>query len=185
MARAVGLAATDEDFQALVATATVAGHRGEFVTAAAGWRQAVRRYPLHPGYWARLGEVLYEQTEWVGAEIAFRTAMALGDGALAGRLARAVECGGGVYDCGWAERVAGYWRGDDADLFATPPTRDDVADAIELLCDRGELEPMEIRDLMAGCATRRELLARLLGGEECRRYHALLFKLIAETGWGG
>ena len=185
VARARREAGGDPAFQELVTTADQARYRGEFTAAIAAYRQALARYPLHSGYWTQLGHAWQELGSWCEAEIAYRSAIALGEREAWVHLAFVVERGGGVYDRGWTERVAAFWSSGEADLFATPPTRGDVTDAIELLCDRGEVAADEIRELMAACATRRELLARLLAGEEFRRYHKDLLRLIAQTGWAG
>jgi len=178
-------AAGDQEFQAMIAAADQARYRGEFEAAAAAYRQAVGRFPLHGGCWALLGHTRRELADWTGAEIAYRTAMALGEREVSAPLAIVVARGGGTHLRRWSETVAAYWDQPDTDLFATPVTFDDAADAIELLCDRGDRDPVEIRDLLAACASRRELLERLLAGDEFRNYHRDLLRYIAETGWRG
>jgi len=175
----------DRQFRAFVGAAGQARDRGEFEAAAAGYRQALALDRTHVGGWAELAYVLQEMADWCGAEVALRTAMALGLRGGAAALAFLVEKGGGVYARAWTDQVEAYWRNGGDNRFDVPPTSRDVADAIELLCDRGEPDPAEIRELMRASPTRRALIARLLRGEEFRRYHADLLRLIAETGWGG
>ncbi len=175
-------ASGDVTFKALVATADQARDRGDWAEAARSYHRALSLYPLHGGYFLQLGHVLKEQGANLAAEVAYRNAVCLGELAAAEYLAFVA---GGGFDRGWLEQVAAFWQGDTADLFATPPTQQDVADAIELLCDRGMPDLEELRDLMAACASRRALLARLLGGDEFRHYHADLLKFIAQTGWNG
>jgi tetratricopeptide (TPR) repeat protein len=175
----------DQQFRAFAETAGHARNRGEFAAAAAAYRQALRLDPRNPGCWAALAYVHQEMADWCAAEVALRTAMALGWPNGGPALAFLIEKAGGTYHPGWTGQVEAFWRRGDADHFAAPPTRNDVADAIELLCDRGDPSDTEIRDLLRASPSRRALLARLLRGEECRRYHADLGRLIAETGWAG
>ena len=177
-------ASADASFQAAMAAADRARDAADWALAAQNYRQGLVLYPLHGGYHAQLGHVLKEQGLFLSAEIAYRNAICLGEIAESAHLAFVVERAGRVFDRIWLDRVVAYWRSEGEDLGDIPPTQQDVADAIELFCNRGMPGEPEIRDLMAGCAARRDLLARLLAGDEFRHYHADLLRYIEQTGWG-
>jgi hypothetical protein len=71
-------ASGDAAFRAFVASGD--GHRdaGAWVEAEASYGAAVALYPYQPGYWVQLGHMRKEQGHFAAAEVAYRTAAALG-----------------------------------------------------------------------------------------------------------
>lgn len=72
-------ALTDERFRALVQQGDWARDRRDWAQAAADYAAALTLYPYQRSYWAQLGHMEKEQGHMPRAEIAYRTAVALGE----------------------------------------------------------------------------------------------------------
>lgn len=72
-------ALTDERFRALVQQGDWARDRRDWAQAASDYGAALALYPYQRSYWAQLGHVEKEQGHMRRAEIAYRTAVALGE----------------------------------------------------------------------------------------------------------
>lgn len=184
IAREKRLAAVDSVFRDLIQQADRARDHGEYEAAARDYRRALRLYPLHGGYWMQLGHARKEIGRYGAAELAMRNAVALGEREGEQHLAFVTRGGGAVYDPAWIAAIEDYWNGINLDVMATPPTDQDARDAIELLCDRGEVTDDEVLALLRRCTSRRDVLLALFGTTEFRNYHAELLRYIKDTGWG-
>lgn len=72
-------ALTDERFRALVQQGDWARDEREWARAAGDYGKALALYPYQRSYWTQLGHMEKEQGRFVEAEIAYRTAVALGE----------------------------------------------------------------------------------------------------------
>ena len=72
-------ALSDERFRALVQQGDWARDERDWARAADSYRKALRLYPYQRSYWVQLGHMEKEQDRFVEAEIAYRTAIALGE----------------------------------------------------------------------------------------------------------
>jgi hypothetical protein len=149
------------------------------------WRKLFKRTPKAPeapdapADWVQLGRTEQARGRMLAAEIAYRNACALGALDALPHLHAVL----GHPDAAWSDAVTAWWRAPDPDPMTTPVRINDARDAIELLCDRGEMPDEELAALMR-FPTRRDMLTHILRGAECRHYHADLFRYWAETGGG-
>lgn len=158
IARSFARAAVDGVFRESIASADAARDRGEWGQAERAYRAALGRCPWHWGYLVQLGHALKEQERTGAAEIAYRSAFALG--------AAADEVDEHL---AWVARVNGvrFVRKSDPQLDVAPmqalPTRQDVL-VLARLCGLGaECDEEAILRLMRHCPDNRTVLLDLMG----------------------
>lgn len=71
-------ALSDRDFQARIQRGDSLRDQGRWAEAAAAYASALDLFPYERTYWIQLGHMAKEQDDYSGAEIAYRTACALG-----------------------------------------------------------------------------------------------------------
>jgi hypothetical protein len=171
----VSAARFDPVFQRDVLEADSARDSADWSRAEYHYWRALRFYPLHAGYMVQYGHVLKEQLKLVDAEVAYRSARALG---------------APISDVDEHILHVQALVGHDAPLpppgaaaahpLDRPPTRDDVEAFFALLLHRASEGLGEVLDLLRSCGTCREVALALVRRDAFRAANRELMILLSE-----
>jgi hypothetical protein len=156
------VAHADEEFMARVRQADVARDRHDWKAAEEGYAAALSMHPYERSYWAQLGHVMREQGLKVQAEIAYRTACALGESSRAMEPFMAVM--GPAGNGAMAYPVA---MPDSGDTRRQPPGYPDLAMLAALTKGAQRIDDDEALDLLRNPSAMEDVLVQMLG--EARR----------------
>jgi hypothetical protein len=155
-------ASFDGECAALVRDAANARIRKDWPEAARLYRAALDLYPGHCNFMVEYAHCLRAEHDWIGAEIYYRSARALGAW-LKDMQAELVEVAAQV---DYVERITGAWakrpRPDSASLLDDPPTRADVEVAAYVVAGTSAGDNRRILDLLRSAENIRDVICAIM-----------------------
>jgi tetratricopeptide (TPR) repeat protein len=177
---ATAAAARDPEFQRLIMLADTARDQRDWPEAEYRYWQALSLYPLHAGYLVQYGHALKEQQKLPDAEVAYRSALALGEAV--DDLQRHIAHVGAMLSFQEPAERPLPMRLPAGHPLADPPTRDDVELIFALLLHRAPHIADEMLALLRSAPTRHAVLLAVLAKEEVATANSDLMLLLAEAG---
>jgi hypothetical protein len=178
VAQAMAAASRDAAFRSLIAEADAMRDQRQWGRAEYLYWRALGLHPLHPGYRVQYGHALKEQAKLADAEIAYRSAWALGEAGedLRQHIVHVAAAQGDVAPPMPAPRLA------PAHPLDERPWQGDVELGFALLLHRAPRLIDELLPLMRNAPTRRAMLLALARRPETATANRDLMLLLAEKG---